>query len=669
MAVSVGNRPRDHEGTVDSTARSSWVMLAVVGGLFVTVSAFGMTWGLPTSRIDNYLFGEEPPWPGEKIYRLAHADGKFSPARGADVDVDPLVKSTSGPILLTATEEDVAKIYLRYRLYTYQPDEMITMMALAGMRPGKLDFDPRLYQYGGLFIYPVGALIKACDAVGLIDVRSDVAYYLDRPDEFGKFYLVARAYSAASGLIGVFVVFAIGRRLAGARAGVIAAWLFTLMPVVICMAHEGKPHLPGAVLMLAAVLFAIRCVEPHRGGHKVTSGAKSLSQNPRSVAPRGLKPAAQAGLGIGFKDAVAAVDESPGAGCSGRNWWLMCICCGAALGMVLSSLPIFILIPLIAWLTTPGRPSTGAVERSLAVTKRTLAGIAAAGCVYLISNPYIVINTFVNREVLRSNFGNSLAMYEIARIPEGFIRVLELTSEGATPFVLVIGVIALIRICAGRNRLIVPLVVPAAVFFLQFVLIGAGKPAEYGRFGIFANTALAIGVAGVLGQPWLKRHGGAQGLLVIVITLFMVGSHGGDYLANFCIDAGGQNSRTQLAREIAACGQGGSPAGTVAVLAEPAPYCCPPMDFSRRQVLLLSSPEDLSAGAWRSVRALLQTVDRPAATTDGLEPAFGRVWPAQGWPPPTPISWANKPFRVSRMRGMSSDPVSPGQTPSSPDNP
>ncbi len=241
-------------------------MLGTILLLFAAVSAVGITWGLPSRAIDKYLFGDDPPWPGEKIYRLAGAGEKFSSDRGADVDADPLDIGADTPILLTGTDEDVAKIYLRYRLYTYQPDEMITMMALAGMNPRRLQLDPKLYQYGGLFIYPVGALLGACDVVGLIDVRGDVVYYLDNPDEFGKFYVVARAYSAAWGMLGVVVVFLIARRLAGSRAGLLAALFFALMPVVLCMAHEGKPHLPGAVLMLLAVLLAMRYLSVRAAG-------------------------------------------------------------------------------------------------------------------------------------------------------------------------------------------------------------------------------------------------------------------------------------------------------------------------------------------------------------------------------------------------------------------
>ena len=180
---------------------------------------------------------------------------------------------------------------------------MITMRSLAGMHPRSLKLDPRLYQYGGLFIYPVGALIGACGAVGLIDVRGDVAYYLDHPDAFGRFYVAARGYAAAWGLVGVLVVFAIARRLGGVRAGYWAALLFTLMPVVVCMAHEGKPHLPGAVLMLMAVWFAMRCIEPREDGATVR-GAKAMRSG-------------------------GQVDSCCGAFAT-RDWWLMCACCGAA---------------------------------------------------------------------------------------------------------------------------------------------------------------------------------------------------------------------------------------------------------------------------------------------------------------------------------------------------
>ncbi len=630
------------------------IALGVILVLFACISVTGVTWGLPSRTIDKYLFGDSEPWAGEKIYSLAGADAKFSPDRGADVDVDPLGEADDEPTPLTATEEDVAKIYLRYRLYTYQPDEMITMMALAGMRPGRLDLDPRLYQYGGLFIYPVGALIKLCGMVGLIDVRSDVVYYLDNPEEFGKFYIVARAYAAVWGLVGVCVVFAIGRRLGGTRAGLLAALLFTLIPVVVCMAHEGKPHLPGAVLMLLAVLLAMR--------HASTRAASFPGAPGREDAP----PPRAAGFsprGDQHSETITVQGETPrrlkpAARCSetgdrsATDWWLMCACCGAAVGMVLSSWPIFVLIPLVALLngrvlTCNTNPSP---ERERRVDiPRAIAGVALAVAVYLLSNPYVVINALSNREVLRSNFGNSLAMYEISRIGEGLLRVIGLTGEGAAWPIVVLGVVALIIGSVRRNAAMLPLAVAAAVFFMQFVLIGAGKPAEYGRFGIFTNTALAIGTSCLL-LHGRKKLPVTREIVIAAMVVVWTAFCGGSYLWNFHADTTGNNSRVRLATNIA--GQvdeatGKSDKLVIGVLADPAPYGCPPMDFSRVDVVLLSTPGQLSRQYSDRRHVQIYPVDRsePGVADTSPQPSVHRCPCWRAWRDTT-ISWANKPFHT-----------------------
>ena len=597
-----------HEMREKSTL-SRWLGVGAAASAFVLVSSMGMTWGLPTSKIDKYLFGQGEVWSGEKIYQLAGATEKLDAGKaavvGADVDVDPLAPAGDGERSLTATDEDVARIYLRYRLYTHQPDEMITMMALAGMRPGELKLDPRLYQYWCLFIYPVGALIKLCGVLGLIDVRSELVYYLDNPDEFGKFYVVARWYAAAWGAIGVVVVFAIATRLAreygvrnaegrmrngewrrrspdakrrcdkdgGIGAGATAGIMFAIMPVVVCMSHEGKPHLPGAVLMLIAVWFAMRCLE---------------ADAPAQAAPRGS-----------------------------RSWWGLCISCGAAVGMVLSSVPIVVLIPLVAWL----RGKQGAAGGNWSWVIRAGKGIAVAVVVYFITNPYVLINVFVNRDVLRSNFGNSFAMYQMARIGEGFVRVLELTTEGATLPIAVLGVIGLAVGLRRAPRTTMVLVVPALVFLVQFVLIGAGKPGEYGRFGVFINAALAMGTATLLyclGRPWQVLRRITAGLLI-----FLSGLNGYAYLQGFVDDSEARGSRNNIAeffdclRRDEATGRILTPLGT---LAEPAPYCFPPMDFAHLDLSLVPVGECVGSSA-KEERLVVAPLERSGA----LRPKLANV--------------------------------------------
>jgi hypothetical protein len=597
------------EHTRLNTKRAPPVAIGLLLLLSATLSTIGITWGLPDRSADRYLFDGVDPWSGADIARRATPADRYAAELGADVDRDPLDRPGGSDLLLTDCDARVAEIYRRYRLFTHQPDEMITMMALQAMRPGRLELDPKLYQYGGLFIYPVGGLIALGGAVGLIDVRADVAHYLDHPEAFGRFYVAARIHAAAWGALGAVIVFFIGRRFAGGAAGLLAGVLFTLLPVVVCMSHEGKPHLPGAVLMLCAVWFGVVRLEAGTRGDDVGRARRAA-----------------------------------------RAWWAMCAACGAALGMVLSSLPILLLIPVVA-LAERGVRGLGVVIRRAAM------GLLLAGVVYIVTNPYVAINAVVAPEILRSNFGNSLAMYEVARAGEGAVRVMELMVEGATLPVVVFGLLAGLGAVLGRRRETIPLVVAAALFAVQFVLLGAGKPAEYGRFGVFPGAAFAIGTACVLvAGRGSGRWGIARGLAAVVVVAW-VGWAGARYAWNFHRDAGEANTRRCAADELLTLLSDGSDADTiaprtgdrrrprVALLAEPAPYGCPPLPFARLDVWLCPTVARGVERLGETGGVLVYAEDDPAGDAVARTGAPARDGCAVSWPV-TRISWANKPFLV-----------------------
>lgn len=266
--------------------------VALLFTLLVCAAAFfaGINWGLPSRDADRFLFGQRTPWTGKEIMQLI---GDRSGALGADVDRDPLSRSAD-PIVLNETDGQRAQIVLRYRLYSDQPDEMITFMSLAGMRPRQMQLDPKLYQYGGLWIYPVGGLVGAT-----LRPKSDVAHYLDHPEDFAKFYIVARCYSAMWGLIGAIAVWKLVRTFTTSRAACgVAVICFGFLPVVVNMAHEAKPHLPALSLQLWSVVAAIAFVR------------------------------------TGFK----------------RHWIAAAALCGTSVAMILSAWPIFVVLPVMVLL-------------------------------------------------------------------------------------------------------------------------------------------------------------------------------------------------------------------------------------------------------------------------------------------------------------------------------
>src|SRR3954451_16739651 len=98
--------------------RREHLALAVVMLFAAVVFLVGINWGLPSRKVDAFLFGDQPVWSGEKIARLAGTRNDNG-GRGADVDVNPLA-TRDQPVVLNATDEQRAEIIRRYRLFTYQ---------------------------------------------------------------------------------------------------------------------------------------------------------------------------------------------------------------------------------------------------------------------------------------------------------------------------------------------------------------------------------------------------------------------------------------------------------------------------------------------------------------------------------------------------------------------
>jgi len=405
------------------------LLLLIATGVF----GAGINWGLPGKDIDQFFFGNRKPWTGTEILQLLPPD--TDERRGADVDATPLSPSTQ-PIILNATDPQRAEIVRRYRLFSYQPDEMITLMSLSKMKPSQGKFDPKLYQYGGLWIYPVGGLLKASDIAGIIRLESNQAFYLDHPAAFGKFYVVMRAYVVMWGLIGVWAIFWITRRLTSDLFTSFAATVCCIfMPVVVNMAHEAKPHLPGAVLMLLGIIAAVKYVEGGKTKLAILAGAL----------------------------------------------------CGGAFGMIISGATSFVILPaMVLFRREPIRRRIALVTASIAM-----------GClVYAITNPYVITHLVTDRSTLFSNLGNSTAMYQPSTSGSGLIDGFVRLSEGASLPLLLAGVGGAIWFSRRSNPLAWLLAVASLPVLIQFFLLAQNKPSEYARFALL--PCICIGICGVV---------------------------------------------------------------------------------------------------------------------------------------------------------------------------
>jgi hypothetical protein len=304
-----------------------------------------------------------------------------------------------------------------------------------------------------------------------------------------------------------------------------------------------------------------------------------------------------------------------------RFAWLAGGLCGAAFGSVLYMAFALAILPVMAW-------RRGGLKM-LIIT--SLIAIS----VYVIGNPYVAINLLHNREVLRSNLGNSTDMYALTwgGLPNAARWLMEGTSIGAA----VVGAFVLL-ICALRLRppqrascdraiLLMLLAGPFILIAAQYVLLADSKPAEYGRFAIYLDIVLAI--AAWSGIAWIAEPIVRRPLALVLLAITIIS--GASYIYAFCHDS----TRLEAAEKILTFdGNRG-----IGVWAEPAPYCMPPVDLFRDDLLLLPRNAQVSR---TSCALVVATTDNPLSS-----PAlFGFERETIQGRRAAPMSWADKSFEI-----------------------
>ncbi len=543
-----------------------------------------LVWGLPDSQRDDLLFDGGPAWSADRYGAATDLERLRERNAGADTDLNPLA-DRNHIVDLTPDDAARAEILRRYRLFSRQPDEMIIFRALQRMNPRQLDLDPKLYQYGGGYVYMVGAALGVAALPGFVHVTGDAGTYLEHPESFARFYLVARFISLVFGALTLVAVGKLARRAGGGLAGWIAMFCVALSPVFITGVLEAKPHLPSACLLLWAVLSAL---DYHASGRR--------------------RDALRMGLQAGY-----------------------------AFGMVLTGIVGVLLWPVLLL----ARP---APRRAAFAHLAAAAGLAIA--VYVVTNPYIPYNWLFNRAALASNIGNSTAMYQdqIRHAAAGAARVVTLLVESGGVGVPIAGMIGLVLLL-GRYRRQTAIAAAAGLGMLVVcVLLGVGKPAEYARFLILPVLLLAVAAAWLL-AALVRRHA----LIGILATVVVLGAmHTPAYVRSFIVDASGRDeSRGEAGRWLAERMEPGDEVGLLQepapyavppldfvrrrVLLLPADR---PAELDQAQLpewLVFTADDDAAhAGAWWQAYYHL-AVRVPSKQV-----------------PPSPIAWANKPVFVYR---------------------
>jgi len=145
------------------------------------------------------------------------------------------------------------------------------------------------------------------------------------------------------------------------------------------------------------------------------------------------------------------------------------------------------------------------------------------------------------------------------------------------------------------------------------------------------------------------------------VAVLWCGMGGYHYLLNFYVDTTPEASRLRARRALPTAPSAGTERdpwktlhGDIGLIAEPAPYCCPPLPFDALRVHLFRDRDAALADQQRDPARwlLFWTVDETDLPRQ--RPSISSRQPTSAAPPEdkhitttaTPISWANKPIEI-----------------------
>ena len=576
-----------------------WLSLIVIAAIGLALGTAGIGWGLPSARRVALL--------GESV---AQARADLSARTSRELET----RRGHAAILATQPAEeqfDLPRLVRRYLLFSDSPDEPLTLMALANMRPRQLDFNPRMVEYGGLHVYGTGAAMTLAHALGLGRITGDVTHYADHPEHIAGLYVAGRL---------LMVLYNVGIAL--------LLYLFGRSVAAIC----GRPN-PMDGAERPAVIDRRYKTETLCGWAAAMMWLLSQPSFSFSHIINPHLPSAFYGTLLAWLAWRTAVASTP------RCWFGAAAAGGAAAACALSAGLSFLVLPAVAFFAAhalenrlkPEPQQAGGWSSDFSLIKKLCFVVARplglallmAVAFYLAFNPYICVNL----DVLREEFARfrqfrepqaavgSVIAFCLATLPSA----LGLAGVVATVF----GAMTLWKNAAAAGRAMVCYAGVALVLAAWLAGTEAGEALTV-RFALFLLPLLCVFAAVALTGPWprVARVAGAVWIALVLVSAAAV------HLASF-MQTPRDDAGEFINHEISA--------GSVVMTPKsPGPYKAPAFDFSRLR--LVSDPKEPH-------EFVVQVEDRRSpATPTGFELMAG--FPKELTLPPTPLSFSGQLVRI-----------------------
>lgn len=155
----------------------------------------------------------------------------------------------------TADRETIDRWMARFKLYSVEADEMVSIMALARIKPKEGMFDPGFYQYGGAWLYPLGAWYYSLAKIGILPI-ANLETMISEPNRMDAVYFWGRAYNLVLVSISSLVLFAALRIVSTPAIALFGMAIFLSLPATVMFSQVMKPHWP-ALLWIHSIFLLL----------------------------------------------------------------------------------------------------------------------------------------------------------------------------------------------------------------------------------------------------------------------------------------------------------------------------------------------------------------------------------------------------------------------------
>ncbi len=157
----------------------------------------------------------------------------------------------------TPRRESLDLWMVRFKLYSIDADEVLNIMALARIKPGQLQFDPGIYEYGGAYLYPLGAWYFVLTKLGIIHV-GPFQQMLKQPQAMDRVWIAGRIFVLAAFALSALLLFIALRDFAPNAVALAALAIYLFCPATIMFSQVIKPHWYALLWVNAALLVLAR---------------------------------------------------------------------------------------------------------------------------------------------------------------------------------------------------------------------------------------------------------------------------------------------------------------------------------------------------------------------------------------------------------------------------